>query len=120
MSVHVRCASRHQRLHCMPPRSPSAQPLPEGVGQRQLEHHQALPPVFLDWLDGGPPPETILTDNLQSTAMLFAAIQASETGHTVDVQALMRDVMSLPSQRTCLSVANPFPLLPRTFLWRRG
>ena len=54
--------------------------------------HQALPPMFLDWLDGGPPPETTLADNLQSTAMLFAAIQASETGQTVDVQALVREL----------------------------
>lgn len=54
--------------------------------------HQALPPMFLDWLDGGPAPETTLADNVQSTAMLFAAIQASETGQTVDVQALVREI----------------------------
>src|SRR3954453_5840516 len=54
--------------------------------------HQALPPMFLDWLDGGPAPETTLTDNLQSAAMLFAAIQASETGQTVDVQAMVREI----------------------------
>jgi predicted dehydrogenase len=47
--------------------------------------HQAIPPQFLDWLDSGPAPETTLDDNLQSTAMLFAAIQASESGQTVDV-----------------------------------
>src|SRR5829696_315815 len=49
------------------------------------EGHQAVAAQFLDWLDGGPPPATTLTDNLQSTAMLFAAIRASETGTTVDV-----------------------------------
>jgi predicted dehydrogenase len=55
--------------------------------------HQAIPPQFLDWLDGGPDPETTLADNLQSTAMLFGAIRASETGTTVDVQALARELI---------------------------
>jgi hypothetical protein len=54
--------------------------------------HQALPSQFLDWLDVGPPPETTLTDNLQSAALLFAAIQASETSQTVDVQAMVRKI----------------------------
>jgi predicted dehydrogenase len=57
--------------------------------------HQALPLQFLDWLDGGPAPETTLADNLQSTAMLFAAIRASESGTTVDVQALARELAGL-------------------------
>jgi len=56
------------------------------------EGHKAVAAQFLDWLDGGPPPATTLTDNLQSTAMLFAAIQASETGMTVDVQEMARQV----------------------------
>ena len=54
------------------------------------EGHRAVAAQFLDWLDGGPPPATTLTDNLQSTAMLFAAIRASETGMTVDVQEMAR------------------------------
>jgi hypothetical protein len=33
-------------------------------------------------------PATTLEDNLQSTAMLFAAVRASETGTTVDDQEL--------------------------------
>jgi predicted dehydrogenase len=56
------------------------------------EGHQAVAAQFLDWLDGGPPPATTLVDNLQSTAMLFAAIRASETGMTVDVQELARQL----------------------------
>jgi predicted dehydrogenase len=56
------------------------------------EGHQAIAAQFLDWLDGGPPPATTLADNLQSTAMLFAAIRASETGMTVDVQELARQL----------------------------
>jgi predicted dehydrogenase len=50
------------------------------------ENHQAIAVQFLDWLDGGPSPPTILSDNLQSMAMLFGAVQASETGMAVDVQ----------------------------------
>ena len=56
------------------------------------EGHQAVAAQFLDWLDGGPPPVTTLADNLQSTAMLFAAIRASETGMTVDVQDMAREL----------------------------
>lgn len=54
------------------------------------EGHQAIAQQFLDWLDGGAAPETILQDNLQSNAMMFAAIQASEQGTAVDVQQLVR------------------------------
>jgi predicted dehydrogenase len=56
------------------------------------EGHQSVAAQFLDWLDGGPPPATTLADNLQSTAMLFAAIRASETGMTVDVQEIGREL----------------------------
>ncbi len=55
--------------------------------------HQAVAAEFLDWLDGGPPPATILDDNLQSTAMLFAAIRAAETGMTVDVQKMVQELV---------------------------
>lgn len=51
------------------------------------EGHQAIIVQFLDWLDGGPEPATVLADNLKSAAMLFGAIEASETGQTVDVAA---------------------------------
>ena len=56
------------------------------------EGHQAVAAQFLDWLDGGPAPETALAGNLQSAALLFAAIRAAETGTTVDVQAMVREV----------------------------
>jgi predicted dehydrogenase len=56
------------------------------------EGHQAVAAQFLDWLDGGPLPATTLADNLQSTAMLFAAIRASETGMTVNVQEMVREL----------------------------
>lgn len=44
---------------------------------------------FLDWLDGGPTPATVLDDNLQSVAMVFAAIEASRTGQPADVAAMV-------------------------------
>jgi hypothetical protein len=55
--------------------------------------HQAGAAQFLDWLYGGPPPATTLADNLQSTAMRFAAIRASETGMTVDLQEMVRELV---------------------------
>jgi hypothetical protein len=56
------------------------------------ESHQAVAAQFLDWLDGGQLAAATLTDNLQSTATLFAAIRASETGTTVDVQELAQEL----------------------------
>jgi predicted dehydrogenase len=54
--------------------------------------HLAMPAQFLDWLDGGPAPPTTLDDNLQSTAMLFASVRASESGETVDVQKVAAEL----------------------------
>ena len=59
------------------------------------EGHQAIAAQFLDWLDGGSPPAATLDDNLQSTAMLFAAVRASETGSSVDVQEITRHLSGL-------------------------
>ena len=55
------------------------------------EGHAAVIGQFMDWLDGGAAPQTTLADNLQSTAMLFGAIEASASGSVVDVQALVAD-----------------------------
>lgn len=55
------------------------------------EGHTAVVDQFLTWMEGGPAPETVLQDNIQSAAMLFAAIDASQTGQSVDVQAKVRD-----------------------------
>lgn len=49
--------------------------------------HQAVLDQFLTWMNGGPAPETVLADNLLSVAMLFGAIEASETNQTADVAA---------------------------------
>ncbi len=41
---------------------------------------------FVRWLDGGEPMETNIEDNLQSVALVFAAIESSRTGQAVRVQ----------------------------------
>ncbi len=52
--------------------------------------HHAIGEQFLDWLDGGTTPATVLSDNIQSNAMLFGAMQASASNSVVDVQALLQ------------------------------
>jgi len=44
---------------------------------------------FVKWLDGGEPMETNVEDNLQSVALIFAAIESSHTGKPVKVQELL-------------------------------
>ena len=61
----------------------------------EWENHQAIAAQFLAWLDGGPEPPTTLADNLQSMAMLFGAIRASETGTAVDVQMMARELAAI-------------------------
>ena len=50
-------------------------------------------PLSTEAPPGGPAPETILQDNIQSAAILFAAIDASVTGQTVDIQAKAREAI---------------------------
>jgi len=45
---------------------------------------------FVRWLDGGEPMETNVEANLQSVALVFAAIESSRTGQPVQVQALLQ------------------------------
>jgi hypothetical protein len=56
----------------------------------QYVGHGMMPFQFLEWLDGGPTPPTHLGDNIQSNAMMFAAIQASQTRTVVDVQEFVK------------------------------
>jgi predicted dehydrogenase len=44
---------------------------------------------FVKWLDGGEPMETNVEDNLQSVALVFAAIESSRTGKPVKVQEFL-------------------------------
>ena len=46
---------------------------------------------FVQWLDGGPTMETNIADNLQSVALIFAAIESSRTGQPVRVQELLAE-----------------------------
>jgi len=44
---------------------------------------------FVEWLDGGPAMATAVDDNLQSVALVEAAIGAGETGQARDLQAML-------------------------------
>lgn len=44
---------------------------------------------FVHWLDGGDPMETNVEDNLQSVALIFSAIESSQTGEPVKVQEFL-------------------------------
>ena len=44
---------------------------------------------FVRWLDGGEPMETNVEDNLQSVALIFAAVESSRTGQPVKVQEFL-------------------------------
>jgi len=57
------------------------------------EGHDWLLHDFLDWLDGGPPSGTAIDNNIQTEAMVFAAIEASLSGQVVDVQAMVKAIM---------------------------
>jgi predicted dehydrogenase len=60
----------------------------------EYEGHNYQINEFLNWLDGGPTPETVLDDNLKSNAMLFAAIEASRAKQVVDVEAMVAEGLS--------------------------
>lgn len=49
---------------------------------------------FVHWLDGGPPMATNVQDNLQSMALVFAAIASSRSGQPVAVQSFLADALA--------------------------
>jgi len=55
--------------------------------------HNAIIYQFLEWLDDGPIPPTVISDNIKTAAMLFGAIEASATNQTVDVVAKVQSVL---------------------------
>lgn len=63
------------------------------VEHSQWQGHTAIGAQFLDWLDGAAEPATVIGDNLQSNAIMHAALEAAETGRTVDVQAKMAEAL---------------------------
>lgn len=58
--------------------------------QPPFQGHNYVIDAHLKWLAGGPKPETVLEDNLQSNATMFAAIEASAKGKVVDVAAMVK------------------------------
>ena len=50
---------------------------------------------FVRWLDGGEPMETNIEDNLQSVALIFAAIESSKTGQPIKVQEFLAEARSV-------------------------
>ncbi|GAB3035537.1 Gfo/Idh/MocA family protein [Natronobiforma cellulositropha] len=49
--------------------------------------------AFVAWLEGGEPMATNVTDNLQSMALITAAIESSRTGQPVAVQELLEETV---------------------------
>ncbi len=49
--------------------------------------HEGLIREFVECLQTGRQPETICTDNIKSLAMVFAAVESSETGRRVEIEA---------------------------------
>ncbi len=45
---------------------------------------------FCDWLDGGAPSPTNVENNLQSIALIFAAIESSRSGEPINVQEFLQ------------------------------
>ena len=61
--------------------------VPEHDGHRWLINE------FLEWLDGGPAPDTSLEQNIKSVAMVFGAIEASRTGTAVNVEGMVDSIV---------------------------
>ncbi|MGH2559728.1 MAG: Gfo/Idh/MocA family protein [Thermomicrobiales bacterium] len=53
--------------------------------------HRAVIAGFLDWLDGGPEPQTAAPDNIRTAALAFAAVEASRTRQVIDVRAMLTE-----------------------------
>lgn len=49
---------------------------------------------FVKWLDGGPKMATNIEDNLQSVALIFAAIESSRTGKPIKVQEYLGEAQA--------------------------
>ncbi|AEH38397.1 Gfo/Idh/MocA family protein [Halopiger xanaduensis] len=86
------------------PYDPDAEPqLGEGVDETDAERvpllegekwaNTLLVERFVEWLDGGEPMATNVRENLQSMALVEAAIRSSETGEPVAVQELLTDAV---------------------------
>jgi predicted dehydrogenase len=86
----------HRKLGVFPydPDLPSGdggerQPEPLSLLEQPKWGHTWLIEEFVHWLDGGEPMETKVEDNLESLAIVFAAIESSRTGEPVKVQEFL-------------------------------
>ena len=71
----------------------SRPPCPERLGILGIMKNEShLIDEWLNWLDGGPAPDTVLDDNLKSVAMVFGAIEASRMNTVVDVEKMVAEV----------------------------
>ncbi|HUV05661.1 MAG TPA: Gfo/Idh/MocA family oxidoreductase [Armatimonadota bacterium] len=86
----------HRRLECFA-YDPSQQASSKEEGTGETIHLREQPKwantwlieKFVRWLDGGVPMETNVEDNLQSVALIFAAIESSRTGQPIRVQEFL-------------------------------
>jgi len=60
----------------------------------EFEGHAHVIDAHLKWLAGGRRPETALDDNIYSNAAMFGAIEASAKGRTVDVEAMVKKLVT--------------------------
>ena len=67
---------------------PAAQPVP--LDEQPKWANTWLIEKFVRWLDGGEPMETHVEANLQSMALVFAAIRSARTGQPVNVQEFLQ------------------------------
>jgi predicted dehydrogenase len=88
----------HGQIECMgydPSRANPRRREGQGVEVPLLEQakwaNAWLVEKFVHWLDGGEPMETNVEDNLQSVALIFAAIESSRTGQPVQVQQFLAE-----------------------------
>jgi len=68
--------------------------VPVPLDERECWTGRWLLEQFVAWLDGGPEMARNVRDNLQSVALVEAAIQSSRTGDSVQVQKLLDEVAS--------------------------
>lgn len=64
---------------------------PIALDDQEFWSHEWLIDQFVDWLDGGDAMATNVRDNLQSMALVEAAIESGNTGEPVDPQSLLAD-----------------------------
>lgn len=84
-----------RRIQRFLPENVGADWVPAGEDVPLLERprwgHGTLLEDFLAWLDGGPAAPTAVEENLHSTAVMFAAIESSRRGQSVDVAELLAE-----------------------------